>query len=230
VYSRVVTVALLAAAIAAAQNSQHCFSDSGEDADRLKAVIGERYIHGVSFKAARTVGSDRDVLTLTCLLRDPQQSLYWSNIAVTLGMGKNPRATGALIDFIQRGEGTLTWPRFNDKLVAVVSLGYLAGTDQAALQFLLAHTDPKSWSDMKIGWLPPGDPGPEGRSQELSKSAVQALGLSGNAEAERRLTVLQSVAPGSDWASITKEALRTNKFIHDYGLAAYFEQSDLARK
>lgn len=211
--------------ICVAQEHGDCFSHQDQHAAQLKALAEQTYIEGVPVKQAHEFSSNQDVNMLVCLLRSKDESAHSSSIAVLLGLGKNTSATAPLIDFIEHGEAEqqLSWPQFAAKTSALVALGYLASTDRNALQYLENHSNPVSWKDARLTWSGPGRLTIADRNEELSKSAVQGLGVSGNAEAASWLAKLQSSPQGteSEWKDLISEALTANKFIRQYGLEAY---------
>ena len=203
-----------------------CFSE-GSQAARLRAFVEQPFAHGVPFKEAHGFSSDDDMALLACLLRDPAETAHAANITAVLGLSGNPNAAGPLIDFINHGEGELTSVQFAARMSAVLALGSLAAADRKALHYLLDHASPNSWEGAKLAWSAPGHLGIEGRDQELSKSALQALGLSGHPEAAKLLAQFKSSppGPGSDWRDIATEALQANLYIHDHGLAQYYSRA-----
>src|SRR5579864_4869200 len=79
-----------------------------QEAERVRTFVNQGFIHGVPSSEAKQFNSDRDIETLVCQLRDPEESLYWSNIITVLGMRGNSKATDPLINFINNGDGTIS--------------------------------------------------------------------------------------------------------------------------
>lgn len=193
---------------------------------KLKRFVHQNFIHGVPFKEASLYNSNRDVEILVSLLNDRKEQFYWPNIVSVLGMGRNPRATGALIAFIERGEGAVSREEYNAKVSAIIALGYLAGRDPKALDYLSKSLNPNVWSE-RLKWLPPYKYGISAHNLQLTKHAIQGLGLSGDAGAAKSLMRLRqskslgTVEVDSRLREIVDEALKANNSIRTHGLEAY---------
>ncbi|MDT7809757.1 MAG: hypothetical protein QOJ70_3570 [Acidobacteriota bacterium] len=192
----------------------------------LRRFVRQSFFHGVLFEEASRYRSDRDVATLVSLLNDRAESFYWRNVVAILGMGRNPRATAALIAFIERGSGKLSREEYTAKSAAVISLGYLAGRDTRALDYLLKSVNPAAWS-RRLGWLSPYADQSDTRNLQLTKSAIQALGLSGHPQAMRGLLELQQseslkiYQTDESLRELVDEALKSNEAVRKRGDAAY---------
>ena len=192
----------------------------------LRRFVRQSFVHGVPFKEASRYGSDRDVEALISLLRDRAEEFYWPNIVTVLGMGRNPRATAALIAFIETDSGKLSRQEYAAKSSAVISLGYLAGRDAKALDYLLESVDPLVWSK-RLSWILPYGDNADSRNLQLTVNAIQGLGLSGNQHAAKQLLNLQQspslkiYQTDESLKEILSEALKTNEAIQKYGIESY---------
>lgn len=193
----------------------------------VQRFVRQSFAHGVPFKEASRYGGDEDVDVLIGLLDDRKEEFHWPNVVTVLGMGRNPRATGALISFIERDSGKVSRQEHAAKTSAVIALGYLGGRDAKALDYLLESVDPQVWSK-RLGWLPPYKAGVDERNVQLTTNAIQGLGLSGHQRAAETLLRLQQ--PGSlriyqrdeSLREVVSEALKTNDAVGKYGLEAYY--------
>lgn len=195
-------------------------------AQKLRRFIHQKFIHGVPFEEASLYNTDGDVEILASLLGNREEEFYWPNIVSVLGMGRNPRATSALITFIEKGEGELSVQAYTAKAAAVIALGYLASRDAKALAYLSRSLEPEVWSS-RLKWLPPYKYEVTERNLQFTRHAVQGLGLSGDLKAAKLLARLrQTKSLGTfemdrSFRELVDEALKANKAIHTYGLEAY---------
>ena len=195
----------------------------------LRRFVKQSFFHGVPFEEASHYRSDRDVATLVSLLNDRAEKFYWSNVVAVLGMGRNPRATTALIAFIERDSGKLSREEYMAKSAAVISLGYLAGRDARALDYLLKSVNPAVWSQ-RLGWQSPYADQSDTRNLQLTKSAIQALGLSGHPQAKSKLLELQHseslkiYQTDGSLRELVDEALKKNQAVQKRGVEAYISK------
>lgn len=192
----------------------------------LRRFISQSFIHGVPFEEASRYRSDHDVAALVALLNHRAERFYWRNVVAVLGMGRNLRATTPLIAFIERGSGRISSEEYLAKSAAVISLGYLAGRDARALDYLLKSVEPAAWS-RRLDWVSPYGDQPDTRDLQLTKSAIQALGLSGHPRAMRELLRLQRTESlkiyetDESLRELVDEALKNNQAVQKRGVEAY---------
>lgn len=204
-------------------------ADCGNDpnAARIREFVHRSYIHGIPFSQGSQFRSNHDVETLQCLLNDPEEEFYWRNIATALGMSGNPHATQPLINFLESGDDTLSRDSFAGKSAALLALGYLAPSDETAMTYLRASSNPEVWEKRGVKWTSPYTPSKEERDSDLSKHAILALGLTGNPSAAEFLVGLQRGEPvrlTPEFHNVIVEALKTNEKVQRSGTAAYDER------
>ena len=184
------------------------------------------YIHGVPFRAARTYSSKTDVEKLGQILRDPSQEMFWANAATTLGMVATPEASQQLATFVGEGSGVLSPEAYRAKSSAIIAMGYVLGQSgrERPLQYLEQKANPNSWQT--VAWSSPFTADPKERNLQLARSAIAALGLSGNYKAK---SVLESIKPNHTWVlpardeisqSLT-QALDENRKVRSVGFDKY---------
>jgi len=199
-----------------------CGKDSG--AAHIREFVHRSYIHGIPFSQGSQFRSNHDVDILQCLLDDPEEEFYWRNIATVLGMSGNPHATRPLIKFLESGDDTLSRDSFAAKSAALLALGYLAPSDETAMTYLRASSNPEVWDKRGVKWTGPYTSSKEERDSDLAKHAILALGLTGNASAAEFLVSLQRGEPirlTPEFHDVIVEALKTNEKVQRNGTAAY---------
>lgn len=191
----------------------------------VEDFVHQIYIHGVPFEQARSFNSQDDVSKLAQLLRDPAQQPYWANAATTLGMSATPEASQQLVNFIGQGSGVLSPDAYRAKASAIIAMGYVLGQSgrQPALAYLQQKAYPNSWT---VSWSSPFTSNPNERNLQLARSAIAALGLSGNDKAQ---SVLENIQPKhtllppmkAQYSQSVSEAIRESHEVRSVGFDKY---------
>lgn len=169
-----------------------------------------------------------DTSSLVVILQDKSMKECWYNAAMTLGAGGSAAAVQYLIQFITKGQSQLDQPEFDAKSGAILALGWAANvmnrTDagrgrQAAIDFLIAATlnDGRNpWNSIR--WSSASYKSQVEVRAYLTSRTIQALGLSGSAEALRALqSSSYCVSPRGIAACLEASSLniRTRKGLGD---------------
>lgn len=182
----------------------------------IEEFVKRSYFEGVPFAEASRF--DSSVLPkLKAMLSEPEAAAHWSTIVGVVGVIGGPEASSILIGFLDSLKGRAIAPdAFRAGMSAVVALGYVrkGGEPQAVtyLETILRearnNTPTANGGELRI------DPG------ITAASAVQALALSGQPDAERLLT---EIARDAKWAADlgAVDALQTLREVRDQGLAEY---------
>jgi hypothetical protein len=200
----------------------------------VEGFVHQIYIHGVPAQQAHQYSSPEDVKKLAQLLQNPEEQPYWANAVMTLGLIGTPNAAQELASFLNRGSGVLTPAAYRAKSSAVIAMGYALARSgrEPLLSFLERKTDPKAWQT--LSWSSPFSTDPEQQHLQLARSAIAALGVSGNAKAEVALEGIQrkSDALGpekSQFYDSLKEALNENRNVQTIGFDAYVIKNEQTR-
>jgi hypothetical protein len=190
------------------------------------------YIHGVPFEEARRFKSSEDVEKLGSLLKDSSQQRYWANAATTLGMIGTAQATHHLTEFIARGSGVLTPEAYRAKSSAVIAMGFALGTtgEGQALSFLINKSDPAKWQT--FAWESPFTDGSANRDLQMARTAIAALGFSGNVHAESALEKLHSkpeLASEPHFSESIDSAIADSQNVRRVGFDAYVIKNEELR-
>ena len=119
------------------------------------------------------------------MLERDEEREHWSNIISVLGMIGDPRATGPMIEFLERRfSGEVDPVTYGALLQVIPSLGFLAhDTTGRAFSYLQEGTSLAAWRNRETTWTFPalrrGD-----REILMVKLDIQGLGISAN-EASR---------------------------------------------
>jgi hypothetical protein len=212
--------------------SAPCAAPSQLQAATVEDFVHNVYIHGVPFEEARKFKSSEDVERLGSLLKDSQQQRYWANAATTLGMIGTAQATRHLTEFIARGSGVLTPEAYRAKSSAVIAMGFALGTtgEGQALSFLVNKSDPAEWQT--FDWQSPFADGSANRDLQMARTAIAALGFSGNVHAESALEKLHSnpeLASKPQFSESIDSALADSKSVRRVGFDAYVIKNEELR-
>ena len=139
---------------------------------------------------------------------------------MTLGMIGDIRALSPLQQFITTGASTVSRDVFVAKRSAIVALGYLyfKTRDQRVLDFLIGGTQPSFWSG-RVSWRLTDDAADRDRS--LAMIAIQALGVTGSAEAIAALNRPVVASLDLEFSDVVADALRQNDQVRRLGAAAF---------
>jgi len=197
----------------------------------VEGFVRQVYIHGVPAQQARQYSSLEDVKKLAQLLQNPEDQPYWANAVMTLGLVGTPNASQELASFLNRGSGVLTPAAYRAKSSAVIAMGYALARSgrEPLLAFLEKKTDPKAWQT--LSWSSPFTSDPDQEHLQLARSAVAALGVSGNAKAATVLEGIQrkSGPEKAEFYDSLKEALDENHDVRKIGFDAYVIKNEQAR-
>jgi hypothetical protein len=200
----------------------------------VEGFVHQIYIHGVPAQQARQYNSPEDVKKLAEFLQNPKEQVYWSNAVMTLGLIGTPNASQELASFLNRGSGVLTPAAYRAKSSAVIAMGYALARSggEPLLTFLERKTDPKAWQS--LSWSSPFTSDPDQERMQLARSAVAALGVSGNAKAAAALEGIQrkstSVGSGKpQFYESLRDALNENHDVQKVGFDAYVIKNEQTR-
>jgi hypothetical protein len=192
----------------------------------VEDFVHKIYIHGVPFRTGRTYTSKADVEKLGQILHDPSQQAFWANAATTLGMVATPDASAQLASFISQGSGILSPDAYRAKSSAIIAMGYVLGQSgrQPPLQYLQQKANPDSWQT--VGWSSPFTTDTKQRNLQLARSAIAALGFSGNSKAQ---SILKSIKPShnrippakDEFSQSLSQALDENRKVRSVGFDKY---------
>jgi hypothetical protein len=193
--------------------------------------VKRTFIEGTPYQQARLYKSE-DVNRLVGMLTDVQMSAYRANIAATLGMTGDKRASGALINLIS---SRLDVSKPDDRracIAALISLGYVsnANQDEGSLNFLIQATSSSFW-EKRLG---PNGPASKAMTSDVAgrtvasfvAAAMMGLALSGTQKAAEVLKNLQE-KPGSGTFDLfvqrtAAQALAEHKRVSSVGLLRYY--------
>lgn len=200
----------------------------------VRDFVSRVYIHGVPFEQAKQYRTVEDVKKLAAILGDHSQERYWPNVVTTLGMIGTREASQQLVAFLGHGEGKLSPDAFRAKTTALIAMGYVLGQSgrQSTLDYLAERADPESWSNAM--WSAPSTSDTKERDLILARSAVAALGLSGDPKAE---PVLRDLEHGktihtpfnSQIPRSAAYALDENKVVRETGFDTYVMDKERLR-
>ena len=185
----------------------------------LDEFLRTPFIHGVPYDQAAAYGPQA-VDRLISLLVDAPAGVRLSNVVMTLGMIGDIRALAPLQQFITTGASTVSRDVFVAKRSAIVALGYLyfKTRDQRVLDFLIGGTQPSFWSG-RVSWRLTDDAADRDRS--LAMIAIQALGVTGSAEAIAALNRPVVASLDLEFSDVVADALRQNDQVRRLGAAAF---------
>jgi hypothetical protein len=185
----------------------------------LADFIRTPFAHGVPYDQASAYGPQA-VDQLITYLKDAPAGVRLSNVTLTLGMIGDTRAIGPLQQFITTGSSTVSRDVLVAKRSAIVALGYLyfKARDQNVLKFLVDGTRPGFWSE-RVSWRTTDDT--QDRDRSLAMIAIQALGVTGSAEASATLSTPGLLSLDSEFSDVVADALRQNDQVRRLGAAAF---------
>jgi hypothetical protein len=199
----------------------------------VKEFVSQIYFDGLPLDRAATYGEEDAGLLLT-MLNDPSQVQYHENIALTLGMIGSEQATDSLISYLNSpSRGPMSRAAYKARVGAVVALGYLVNraSSEKALSYLLESVSPDSWTQRNLGNLSRSGMSTTETTQNLSKYAIIALGLSGHPKASERLRTLRDEERAltddkfrEKIKDVVTESLQTNEKVSRGGLLNYYKR------
>ncbi|HEX2059263.1 MAG TPA: HEAT repeat domain-containing protein [Thermoanaerobaculia bacterium] len=192
----------------------------------VEDFVRQRHAHGVPYEEAKAYGPDA-VPTLIGMLQNPANEEHLPNIVATLGAIGDPRATEALIEFVEKTEGEVSIHRFDALLAVSAALGQIAGerpaaakSENAALAYLLDHSSPSRWGAEQLRWSYGRYRG-ERLHDLLTEVATNGLGISGSDEAYVRLQAMRDKPESARVRMLLQdeitEALATNRAVRSRG-------------
>jgi hypothetical protein len=146
------------------------------------------------------------------VLQDTTQMGHWRNVAWYLGELGFPQCFEPLRDFIWASHGQSDTSRYmlDAMTSAQTSIGHVAASSPAALDYLIQSTNPSFWKSLR--WRDPRRTAEELRL-EMSKASIKALGLSGAAEAGQMLSRLRRWPYAEAQQVAIKDAFRSFRYI-----------------
>ncbi len=153
-----------------------------EEVEFAELLVRAQYVEGLPHDQARELTTPEAVERLVEMLQDPAEAEHHENIVMALGISGAPQAYPALVAFEDREvEGEVDAAEYRARRALPLAMGYLAGTDPRALQFLLeeAHREgPESAPRWRYLYL---------RDQRLAgilrRAAITGVAMSGQPEA-----------------------------------------------
>ena len=203
----------------------------------IREFVRMAFIHGTPYKEVIRYEPAATTSILLELLRDPDFRAARAQIATTLGMLGDRRAIGPLIQLAEEGDGELSPTDYNAKTGAIGALGLALNRemDRRAFDYLTGLANMNSKSIDKLKWTSPYQADLDDRNTEISRTAIIALALSGQKEAEIFLDSLRqkdlrpalSAEMKNSLNATMKDALITNRVIQQGGkdgLKNYFNK------
>ncbi len=159
----------------------------------LHRLAGKQYIAGVPTAVIDHMHDDATD-HLLAMLDGPAAEGYHQNVVRMLGFTGDARSCGPLMDLIDSAAGELSFGGFAALTESFLALGRLASheTDGAALAFLIAGTDPATWTTRGANWTYRSHRDQTARVF-MTRLSVLALGLTHHPAALDHLHALRSL-------------------------------------
>lgn len=217
----------------------HLAQNDNDEIMDIKEFVVQPFIHGMPYDEVVKYDAATTVPILIELLKDPNYKAARSQIATTLGILGDPRAIEPLIELAETGEGELSRTEYNAKTSALAALGLIINREMnsRAFNYLKGAAVRSPLTINKIKWNSPFADSVDRRNVEIARSAILALGLSGQKKAKSFLVSLQKISivptalPNDVRESVDltlKNALVTNDAIQKgkkEGLKNYFNKT-----
>jgi hypothetical protein len=196
----------------------------------IEEFITQHYAHGVPFDEAKAFG-ESVLPRLRTMLSDQKYMDFWSNVVIVMGINGKKETFKHLRSHLERkGEGVLELGDYNSRIHALAAMGYLANklasNSGDAVKYLKNGVDPNTWKKKKIKWRSPTHrlPSEQNVIDDLVTQSVLGLALSGQSAAEVVLSEINMNLERSRAidAGFLAEALRSNRYIREHGLTAYY--------
>ena len=166
-----------------------------------------------------------DMRLAVAVLQDTTQMAHWGSVAWYLGELGSPESFEPLRHFVwaTHGHGDSVHYTLGAMTAAQTSIGHVAASNPAALDYLIQSTNPSFWKELP--WKDSQRTALEMRS-EMSKASIQGLGLSGAPEAGQMLSRLRQWPYAETQRETIEEAFR--KFRH-VSLVRKYSPAELRR-
>jgi hypothetical protein len=172
----------------------------------VREFVLQKYIHGIPLARAREF-SPRFVADLLPMLHDPQYERYWANIVSTICMIGDPDAATPVMDFLLRGEGSVSSHEYDAKCMALMNLGRLIRraempAQSSAFGALRAGIDPAGLP-VDVRWMNPYGLNEDEQRIQIAKMSAWGLALTGSPMAEETLRGVQRAASVTSSVELT---------------------------
>ena len=206
----------------------------------VKTFVRQVFIEGIPYEEGASYASS-DLSTLTSMLNDCADKLYWPNIVNLLGMIGDIRAFKILKDFLESDSvakcGPIPHFSYLGKEAVPVALGYILAknNDPEILKYLGEGLNPRAWPT-RLHWSDSSSQAQLERNAHLTHMSILGLALSGQSGARELLVKLHATSSVRSMAvtefeagiePLVDEALSINAYVGTNGLAQYYRVNSM---